>query len=83
MSVKGVVTDTIYLCDCGDGSGQKCYAAGWYNSGKAYYWRKFVLEQTVNSVLTALAAHEVCHAKFYGHGAAHTQCTNELTERMQ
>jgi hypothetical protein len=75
VKVKGEVTDKLYVVDCSAKDGTKCYAAGWYAGGTAYYWRKHLLKQDF-AYGTALAVHEVCHAKSYHHDKAHEACIN-------
>jgi hypothetical protein len=77
VKVEGVVTDQKYIVDCSSPQypGEKCMAAGWYVGGKAYYWRKHLLTQDF-AYGTAIAVHEVCHAKSYHHDKAHEACIN-------
>lgn len=76
VNVKGVLTDEIYNVPSSDGK-EIVPAAGWYKNGTAYYWRPFVVKQTLDYG-TRLAAHEVCHAKEKEHNAVHAACVNML-----
>ena len=76
VKVKGVVTDDAYLvpygqygCDIKEG----CTAFGWYNAGKAYFYRPKVNQTTLDD-LTNAASHEVCHAKHRQHDMNHWLC---------
>lgn len=63
---------------------------GWYEAGRAYYYRPLVESQVVVArgdrcpdyprceAATNIAAHEVCHAKYRAHDLAHWTCNNTL-----
>lgn len=65
VNVRGVVTDEVYVVR--GTNGEPVPAAGWYSRGVAYYWRRELLRRD-EAFGTALAAHEVCHARFFDHG---------------
>lgn len=75
VHVRGVVTDEVYVVI--GTRGEPVPAAGWYSRGVAYYWRRELLRRD-RAWGTALAAHEVCHARFFDHGPAHSACVEEL-----
>ena len=72
VKVKGEVTNELYTVQCPN-SPERCFAAGWYVGGVAYYWRHNLLQQDM-TYGTGLAIHEVCHAKAYFHDAKHEAC---------
>ena len=78
VSVRGVVTDQAYLVPAPKPlfTGEKVPAAGWYDDGIAYYYRPVVLRLTLESV-SALAAHETCHALHRDEAGA-DRCAAEL-----
>jgi len=49
--------------------GEKVPAAGWYSNGRAEYFR-WVIRDHDRDYGTALAAHEVCHARHHGEAEA-------------
>lgn len=75
VKVTGAVTDTRYPTILPDGT--PSYAAGWYDRGTCYYYRPWVVKQEP-AALTFVAAHEVCHAKEFLHGAKHDACVEGL-----
>ena len=77
VKVVPVLTDDAYMTTCADGS--PCQAAGWYVSGKAYYYRPWLITQSVDYA-RAVAAHEVCHAMSMNHDKKHDDCIRSLGE---
>lgn len=75
VRIRGVVTEDIYAVKGSDG--EPVPAAGWYESGVAYYWRPELLRRDLDFG-TALAAHEVCHAISRRHDDKHAECVRRL-----
>lgn len=75
-NVVGVLTDEVYSPGTWE-NGTPQIAAGWYNAGKAYYYRPYLNTKDL-AYGTQLAAHEVCHAKEWHHGPAHEACVQML-----
>lgn len=77
VKVRGEITDYLYAVDCpGGGAPKGCVAFGWYHRGTAYYHRPSVGRYP--DQLTAVAAHEVCHAVSLFHDRAHWCCQKKL-----
>lgn len=74
VRVRGELTDTVYSVVV---NGVPTPAAGWYDRGVAYYYRPYISRQP-NEMCSAIAAHEVCHAKEYFHNEKHSQCVEEV-----
>jgi hypothetical protein len=82
VRVEGKLTDYVYVVKAGTGGCPAeppidCIAAGFYVSGTAYYYKPWIDDHDF-SYGTAIAAHEVCHAKFYNHDAQHAACVKAL-----
>ena len=71
VRVHGELTDHVYS----PGEGQ--VAAGWYEGGVAYYYRPWIMKQSLET-LTDVAGHEVCHAVSFFHDAAHWRCMAQV-----
>lgn len=75
VDVVGEITETPYIVPAGqqgcpaDHAGG-CYAAGWLQSGVAYYYRP-IIKDTSPADCTNIAAHEVAHAISPYHDAKH------------
>ncbi len=78
VRVRGVITTHEYMVPAANPRypGEKVQAAGWYKAGVAYYWRPVIRERD-QVYGTALAAHEVCHARSQSDETADT-CAAEL-----
>jgi hypothetical protein len=79
VKVHGELTDSIYWVKEYNPYyvGEPTYAAGWYQNGVCYYYRPWVVRQEV-SVMSSLAAHEVCHSQSLNHDQQHSQCVERL-----
>ena len=77
VNVKGVITDARHTYGC---ESPTCVDYGWYEAGKAFYWRPGLAEMEVGSInLDLLAAHETCHAVSFFHDTTHWCCVWKLT----
>lgn len=80
LEVRGAISERAYVVPAGQQGcpavpAVGCYAAGWYVGGVAYYYRRWVDDQTDMGELTFVATHEVCHARDpVGHGPAWVAC---------
>ena len=55
-----------------------CIAAGWYESGTAYYYQPWVVKQYNFKDLSDTAIHEVCHAVEFTHNERHAKCVKSV-----
>lgn len=75
VNVTGIITDSRHTYGC---ESPDCVDYGWYEAGKAYYWRPGLAGLgDINKDL--LAAHETCHAISFFHDTTHWCCVYKLT----
>ena len=79
VNVRGVLTNYVYKVRHSDGTMGP--ASGWYANGRAYFYRPKIVSSD-EAYGTALAAHEVCHAKSYDDAGADA-CAAELLAEAQ
>lgn len=82
VRVHGELTDHVYSIKQGTGGcpadyPTPCIAGGWLEGGTAYYYRPWVLRQSLEN-LTDTAGHEVCHAVSFFHDVKHWTCMAQV-----